>query len=142
MRSYLFPFVLVVAGNVLYQVSQKSIPKAANPFYTYTIIYAIALVVSGIGAIVYAGDKSLGQTLRDSNWAVIAAGIAVVAIEIGFLLVYRAGWNISTAAVTCSVTVTLMLVPIGLIFFHEHLSPRNMLGLVFCLIGLALVIKQ
>ncbi|MEJ7616539.1 MAG: hypothetical protein WKF30_06120 [Pyrinomonadaceae bacterium] len=142
--SYFFlPFVLIVVGMVLYHVCQKSIPQSANPFYTYVIIYAVALAVSGIGAIVYAGEKSLWQTLRDSNWAVvIAAGFAVVAIEIGFLLAYRIGWNISTAGVACSVTVTALLMPIGLIFYHEQLTPRNILGLVFCLLGLVLVVKQ
>lgn len=142
MRSYYFPFGLAVVGNLIYHVSQKSIPKAANPFYTYVIIYAISLIVCVVGAALFPEGKSFAQTARESNWAVVAAGLAVVSIEVGFLLAYRAGWNISTAAVACSVTVTALLIPIGLVFFREQLSPRNALGLVFCVVGLILIVKH
>jgi hypothetical protein len=69
-------------------------------------------------------------------------GVGAVVIEVGFLLAYRAGWNISTAAVACSTAVTLMLVPIGLVAYKEHLSLRNIVGLLFCLLGLILVAKK
>jgi len=80
--------------------------------------------------------------LRESNWAVFAMGAGAVVIEVGFLLAYRAGWNVSTTAVACSAAVTLMLVPIGLLAYKEHLSLRNIVGLLFCLLGLVLVAKK
>jgi uncharacterized membrane protein YdcZ (DUF606 family) len=142
MKNFYLPFALAVGGNVLYHLSQKSMPKAANPLYVVTIAYLVGIVLCLIYSAIYPNERSFMETLRESNWAVYAMGVGAVVIEVGFLLAYRAGWNISTAAVACSTAVTLMLVPIGLIAYKEHLSLRNVVGLLFCLIGLILVAKK
>lgn len=142
MKTFYLPFGLTVVGNLFYHLSQKSIPKAANPFHTYIIIYFLALVLCAVGAFFYPGSKTLWQTAKEANWAMISAALAVVTIEIGFLLVYRVGWNISVASVACSVAVTIVLLPLGLLLFGEKLSLRNLLGLLFCVIGLILVARE
>jgi len=57
-------------------------------------------------------------------------------------LVYRAGWKLGVAAVATNVAVTAMLIPIGIIVFKDHLSLRNILGLIFCVLGLVLVVQD
>ncbi|AST56348.1 membrane protein [Thermoanaerobacterium thermosaccharolyticum] len=37
----------------------------------------------------------------------------------GFLLAYRVGWDISLGAIVSDVSVTLLLIPIGVIFFKK-----------------------
>ena len=69
-------------------------------------------------------------------------GIAAACIEVGFLLAYRAGWRISVAAVTSNVAVTALLIPIGIVAYKEHLSLRSILGLICCVLGLVLVIRD
>jgi drug/metabolite transporter (DMT)-like permease len=142
MKNFYLPLALAVGGNLLYHLSQKSMPKAANPLYVITIAYLFGIVICVLYAFVYPNEKTFMETLRESNWAVYAMGLGAVIIEVGFLLAYRAGWNISTAAVACSTAVTLMLIPIGLIVYKEHLSPRNIIGLLFCMLGLVLVAKK
>ena len=142
MKNFYLPLALAVGGNLLYHLSQKSMPKSANPLFVITIAYLVGIVVCVVYAFFYPNDKSFLDTLRESNWAVFAMGVGAVIIELGFLLAYRAGWNISTAAVVCSTAVTLMLIPIGVLAFKEHLSPRNIVGLLFCLLGLILVAKK
>ncbi|HEU4391664.1 MAG TPA: hypothetical protein VFV34_28005 [Blastocatellia bacterium] len=105
MRSFYFPLVLTVGGTILYQVAQKSIPKTASPFVTMVLAYVVAIVVCGLFAVAFPADRPLFTTFRDTNWAVIALGIGIVAVEIGFLLIYRAGWNISIAPVSSGVLV-------------------------------------
>ena len=63
-------------------------------------------------------------------------------IEMGFLLAYRTGWRISIAAVATNAAAALVLIPIGLLVFKDHLSLKNVVGLVFCLVGLALLMRQ
>jgi uncharacterized membrane protein len=142
MKNFYLPLALAVGGNLLYHLSQKSMPKAANPMYVITIAYLVGIVMCVLYAFVYPNEKTFMETLRESNWAVFAMGVGAVIIELGFLLAYRAGWNISTAAVACSTAVTLMLIPIGLLAYKEHLSPRNIIGLLFCVLGLVLVAKK
>jgi uncharacterized membrane protein YdcZ (DUF606 family) len=142
MKNFYLPLALAVGGNLLYHLSQKSMPKAANPLYVITIAYLVGIALCLLYGVVYPNEKSFMETMRESNWAVFAMGVGAVIIELGFLLAYRAGWNISTAAVVCSTAVTLMLIPIGVFAFKEHLSLRNVVGLLFCVLGLILVAKK
>jgi uncharacterized membrane protein len=142
MKNFYLPLALAVGGNVLYHLSQKSMPKSVNPLFVITLAYLVGILVCLLYSLVYPNDKSFMDTWRESNWAVYAMGVGAVIIEVGFLLAYRAGWNISTAAVACSTAVTLLLVPIGVVAFKEHLSVRNVIGLLLCMLGLILVTRD
>jgi uncharacterized membrane protein YdcZ (DUF606 family) len=142
MKNFYLPLVLAVGGNLLYHLAQKSMPKAANPLFIITIAYIVGILACLLYSLAYPDERSFLDTLRESNWAVYAMGLGAAVIEVGFLLAYRAGWNISTAAVVCSTAVTLMLIPIGVIAFREQLSVRNIVGLLLCMIGLVLVAKK
>jgi uncharacterized membrane protein len=142
MTSFYLPFALTVAGMLFYHLAQKSIPKDLNPFYATIIAYATGIVLCLICALTYPGKKSLVVAARESNWAVFVLGAAAACIELGFLLAYRAGWRISAAAVASNVAVTVLLVPIGIVAYKEHLSIRNILGLALCVLGLVLVVRD
>ena len=142
MTSLYFPLALAIFGMLFYHLAQKSIPREMNPFFATMIAYTVGIVVCAICALVYPGKKSLVDSVRESNWAVFVVGAAAACIELGFLLAYRAGWKISVAAVATNVAVTAMLIPIGIIVFKDHLSLRNILGLVFCVLGLVLVARE
>ena len=142
MTSFYFPFALAVGGMLFYHLAQKSIPKELNPFCATILAYAVGIVLCAIFALAYPGKKSFADSVRESNWAVFVLGAAAASIEIGFLLAYRAGWKMSVAAVATNVAVTVMLIPIGIIVFKDHLSFRNILGLIFCVLGLVLVARD
>ena len=142
MTSFYFPVALAVGGMLFYHLAQKSIPKSMNPLYATAIAYAVGIVLCVIFAFAYPGKKSFADSVRESNWAVFVLGAAAACIEIGFLLAYRAGWKISLAAVATNVAVTVMLIPIGIIVFKDQLSFRNILGLLFCILGLVLVVRD
>ena len=142
MTSFYFPVALAVGGMLFYHLAQKSIPPEMNPLYATMMAYAVGIVLCAIFALAYPGKKSFADSLRASNWAVLVLGAAAACIEIGFLLAYRAGWKISLAAVATNVAVTAMLIPIGVIVFKDQLSFRNVLGLIFCVLGLVLVVRD
>lgn len=142
MRNVYFPLGLAVGGMLFYHLGQKSIPKGINPFYATMIAYLVGIVVCAICALALSDDKSFISSVKESNWAVFVVGAAAACIEVGFLLAYRSGWKISVAAVATNVAVTLMLVPIGIIIFKDHLSLRNIVGLIFCVLGLLLVVRD
>ena len=142
MTNFYFPFGLAVVGMLFYHLSQKFIPKEINPFFATIIAYAMGIVVCVVCGLTFPGNKSFVSSIKQSNWAVFVLGAAAASIEVGFLLAYRAGWRISVAAVATNVAVTAMLIPIGIIVFKDHLSVRNILGLVFCVLGLVLVVRD
>ena len=77
--------------------------------------------------------------LKQLNWASIGLAIAVVGIEFGFLLTYHSGWNLRIAAVLVNVVASLILVPVAIFIFKDKISWINILGILVCLAGLAML---
>ena len=48
MLSYVWPIVLVVLSNVVYQICAKSVPKGMDPLASLTITYLVGAVASGV----------------------------------------------------------------------------------------------
>lgn len=142
MRSSFLPIAVAVMGGVLYHVSQKSVPRTVSPFSAIIIAYVIGIAVCAIGLAADPAENSFLDSVKQSNWAVVALGVGAAVIEVGFLLAYRAGWNISEASVVMSISVALILIPIGLLAFREHLSVRSVAGVALCLLGLYLISKK
>jgi drug/metabolite transporter (DMT)-like permease len=142
MTSHFLPIAMIVFGGALYHVAQKSVPKAVNPFAAIIIAYAIGISLGVIGLAFDRSGGSLLDSVKDSNWAVVALGAGALIIEVGFLQAYRAGWNVSVASVITSVSVAVILIPIGMFVFKEHLSLRSAAGIACCLLGLYLITKK
>lgn len=135
----LLPMVLIVASNVVYQVAQRTIPPNANPVLSLLVSYFTAILVTLLAWPAFRGPEPLAEAIRKLNFSTIAVGIAIVGIEFGFLLVYRSGWPVSSAALTSGVTLSLLLLPVGLVFFRESWSLAKTAGVVLCLSGLYLL---
>ncbi|MFN0109537.1 MAG: hypothetical protein ACKVZH_11840 [Blastocatellia bacterium] len=142
MNSFYFPILMTIGGGALYHVGQKAIPPTLHPFMAVIVAYSIGIVVCVAGLVFDSGGRSISASAKDLNWAVVAVGVGAVIIEIGFLLAYRNGWNLNAASVVCNISVALLLIPIGLLAFKEHLSMRSAAGIGFCLIGLYLLSKK
>jgi drug/metabolite transporter (DMT)-like permease len=134
--------VIIVASNVLYHVSQKSIPAGAHPLLSVAVTYAAALLVTLLLFPFSPGGAPKLSGLAQLNWATLGVAVSAVGIEIGFLLAYRAGWNISIGSLVVSVAVAILLLPTGLLLYREHLSAANVTGIVLCLAGLVLVMLK
>ena len=131
---------LAILSNLLYNVSQKLTPSAANPAVVLAVTYLIGLGLSvTVLWIFFPLRTSLGQAVRQLNWTTLTLGVAVVGAELGFLLGYRAGWRISLLQIVVSTSVTLLLIPLGLAAFREKVSWVNVAGVVLCLAGLVLI---
>ena len=140
MNSYILSFVLLVLSIITYQISQKYVPDSLNPWHVFFWVYTIAAIICLVFAL--SSGKSPLETIKQTNWAVWLLGLAVVGIELGFLLAFRAGWRASTLGLTSSITVALVMVPVGLLLFKEKLSPINLLGGLICVVGLALLSRR
>jgi uncharacterized membrane protein len=138
---FYFSFFLVVAGNILYHVSQKSIPRGLNPAFSVTVSYIVALALSS-ALYPFLSAQSIRESARQLNWASVGVGVSAVAIEFGFLLAYRSGWNLSIASATASAAIAVILIPLGILLYREHLSALNVVGLLLCLAGLVLVVRR
>lgn len=142
MKSFYAPIILAIVGGVIYQVSQKSIPQTVHPFAAIIVAYVTGIVLCGIGLLIDPAVRSWASSLTGTNWAVIGVGVGATTVEIGFLLAYRTGWNLNAASVVMSISLSLLLIPIGLLAFKEHLTLRAAAGIGCCLLGLYLLSKR
>jgi len=136
---YYASIFIIVFSNVLYHISQKSTPKGINPFFTLLITYITATLITALALILYHPDKSETISLRDLKWTSFALGFAVVGLEVGYLLAYRSGWNISIGSLVSNTTVALLLIPVGVLMYGESIAPIKLIGIIFCMIGLLLI---
>ncbi|HIM55965.1 MAG TPA: hypothetical protein EYM39_04605 [Candidatus Latescibacteria bacterium] len=130
---------LTVFANVLYHLFQKEISSSVHPLVSLMVTYGVALAVCAAMLPFYPHETAIAVSLRKLNWASFALALAIVGLEMGFLLAYRSGWGLSLAAMSSNVAVAVLLVPVGLLAYRESLSAANALGVVLCIVGLILV---
>jgi drug/metabolite transporter (DMT)-like permease len=141
MWFYYSAILLVVVSNVLYHIAQKSTPTGVSPLASLLVTYLTAATVCLVLFPFFPERQSLLPSLKKVNWASVALGVSIVGLEMGFLLAYRAGWNISLAQVFATILVSILLIPIGVIFFHESITLVNALGIVLCFGGVLLIAR-
>lgn len=129
---------LAVLSTVLYNLFQKLTPAEANPALALTVTYVAALATTLLLFSVYP-PGNLGAAFHQLNWASITLGLAIAGVEVGTLLAYRAGWQISLLPVVVNVSASLVLVTIGAFIFKEKLSPVNIIGIIVCIAGLVMI---
>ena len=138
---YVFSIVLIVGSNILYNICQKVTPQRANPFIALFITYLTATVLTVVAFLFLKTDKGFFQSLKELNWTSIALGVSIVGLEFGYLMAYRVGWKISLGALVANIALSLILIPIGILFFKEGFGFNKIIGATFCIIGLILINK-
>lgn len=139
--NMMWPLLLVIAANVFYNIIAKSTPNAVQPFASLIITYLTAAVVSFIMFFLAGGDRHLTNELQKANWTSVAFGLALVALEFGYIYVYRVGWKISIGSLVANISLACALLLIGVLFFKETISTRQILGMAMCIGGLLLISK-
>ena len=139
--SLILPMVLVVLANTMYNIFTKSTPGDVDPFATLIFTYITATIVTVILFFVISKPEDAVFELSKINWTSIALGIAIVGLETGYILIYRAGWKVSNASVVANICLACTLLIVGFVIYNENISLKQILGIVICIIGLILVTK-
>ena len=133
---------VVVGSSAAYHFTQKSISSAANPMVSLIVTFSTAGVASLVLLPLFLGQATVKQEVAKLNWASVVLGLTIVGVDVGYLLLYRSGWNLSLASVFCGAMVALVLLPLGVLVFRERLSVSNRLGIVLALAGVYLITRR
>lgn len=136
---YWLAMMLTIVANIGYHLSQKSIASDLNPYVSLSVTYAVAFAISLMLAVATIPHRDWVLSIQHVNWASVLLGGVIVLLELGFLLVYRYGWNLNLASLYSSVGVAIALVPVGWLCFAEHLSVGRAVGLVLALFAIGLL---
>lgn len=142
MDLYRLSMALTIGGTVGYHVCNKSIAPMVPPAISLVASYFVALAASCALALIDPGAGGLAAGARQLNWASFALGASIVAVEAGFVVAYRVGWTISTAALYSIVGTSLLLIPIGLSLYRERLPAANVVGVIFAIAGIVLMSRR
>ncbi len=133
---------LAIAATVGYHLFLKLTPAGANPYLSLAVTYAIGLVGFVIAYVAMPGATPLRAAFGQLNWTAVAFAVAVVCADLGFLLLYRGGFDVSLGQIITQSAAALLLLAIGVAFFAEKLSLANIGGIVLCIAGLWLINKR
>jgi drug/metabolite transporter (DMT)-like permease len=139
MAMYVFSIVLIVGSNIVYNIAQKSTPEKANPFLTLLITYLTATILTIIALFFYKPAKGLLPSIKELNWTSVVLGISIVGLEFGYLMAYRAGWNISVGSLVANITLALVLILVGVFWYKEGFQLNKLIGAALCIGGLILI---
>lgn len=139
MFNYVWPIMLVVLSNVVYQICAKEVPGNVNPFASLTVTYIIGAITSGIIYFVFNKGENLFKEFTKLNWASFIFGIVLVGLEVGWIYAYKAGWQVSTASIVQSSFLSVLLIFIGLMLYNEAITWNKIVGVIICLIGLVFI---
>ena len=142
--AYYFPILLIVTSNVLYHICAKSVPVQMNPMVSLMVTYLVAgagtltlfLLLPDLFSGGFKNQTSLLGQFRMTNWAPVVLGIVIVGLELGNILMYRAGWNISLESLVANISLAVILIGVGVLFYREVLTVSQIIGIALCLAGL------
>ena len=135
---YITAFVTIL-GGLMYQFFVKRVPVQLNPIVNVVSVYLVVIVFCLALLPLFPVKGGLMVHVKQLSWLQIVLAISVVLIELGFLLMYRHGWNLSTGNLVTGVFINVILAAIGLGFLGEKLNMVNFLGIVLSVLGVALI---
>lgn len=130
---------VAIIGAVGYQYFVKLVPESINPIVSVIGQYIAVLALGVILFPLFSAEGGLRNHFRQLSWVQLALAVTVMMIELGFLLMYRYGWNLSTGNLVTGVFVNIILVGLGVTLVGEKVSLVNAIGIVLSILGVALI---
>ena len=141
MWNMIWPLLIVVGANTIYNVSTKSTPSDVNAFASLATSYFIAMLGSVVMFFLTSDSKNLLVEISKTNWSALALGIAIVGLEFGYICIYRAGWKIGVASLVANISLACVLLLVGLFVYKEVITLKQLLGMGICGVGLMVIVK-
>ena len=139
MTMYYLSALVAITGAVGYQYFVKRVPNSINPIVSVIATYIAVLAIGVALLTLFPAEGGLIHHFRQLNWVQLALAVSIIMIELGFLLMYRYGWNLSTGNLVTGVFVNIILVSIGVALLGEKVNLLNAIGFVLCILGVALI---
>jgi multidrug transporter EmrE-like cation transporter len=131
--AFVYSIALVIASQVTYQLAVKAVPRDSNPFGVLILVYGLAMIACVALAPLAGKPIAFADMKRFLSWPACLLALAVVGIEVGYLLAYRNGWTLGITFAVTSVAAVTLLALLGAAWFGEHIDGKRVLGLVLAL---------
>jgi drug/metabolite transporter (DMT)-like permease len=136
---YYFSAVLAIVSTVGYHTLVKKIPSDINPIISVIGIYVFVLLIALVLTPLFISKNEIIANIHKISWVQFGIAIVVMGMELGFLLMYRYGWDLSLGNVVTGIFINIALMGIGLLVLREKLGVVNILGIALCILGVAMI---
>lgn len=133
---------LAIAATVGYHLVLKVTPASVNPVLSLAATYALVTVVFLVIYLLTPATAPLRASMQQVNWTAIALAATIAGLDLGFLLLYRTGFDVSLGQLVTQSVAALVLLLLGVALFREKLSPVNLAGIALCVAGLWLIYRK
>lgn len=137
--AYFAPLILIVCANTFYNIAAKSTPYNVPPLFFLTIVYVIAALMSAALYFLTPERISVADAMARMNWTAPLLAITLIALEAGYILLYRAGWKMSVGSLSANVILAVILIALSITVYHESIGLREVAGIGCCILGLFLI---
>lgn len=137
----LWPILLGVCSELVYQVCAKSTPAEVHPLASLSVTYVVGAVISAVLYYALSKGGSLMREFSHLNWTAFALGAAIVGLELGAIYIYKVGWTVSTGPLVRSVCAMIALTLMGILVFRDALTASKIIGIVLCVVGVIFINK-
>lgn len=128
-----------IAATVGYHIVLKLTPAGANPYLSLSVTYIVVATVFVVLYAVMPGAGTMRASLGELDWTAPALGVVVVFLDLGFMMLYRGGFDVSLGQLITQSAGALLLLLIGVAFLAEKLSLVNVGGILLCVAGLWMI---
>jgi multidrug transporter EmrE-like cation transporter len=133
---------MAIAATVAYHVVMKLTPAGVNPYLSLAATYAMTALGFAAAYALVPGTATLRDAFGQLNWTTLVLGVVIVFLDLGFLMLYRGGFDVSLGQIITQSAAALLLVLLGVAFFAEKLSLANIGGILLCVAGLWLINRR
>ncbi len=131
-----------VIATVAYHLVLKVTPAGANPYLSLAVTYTVVAVAFFGMFVAMPAGASFRTSIAALNWTALALGLVVVVLDLGFLMLYRSGFDVSLGQLITQSVGSLLLLLIGIAWFRERLTLVNIAGILLCVAGLWLISRR
>lgn len=137
--NYGWPIAMLVVGHTVYQISAKSVPADMDPYAAVFLNYVIASLLAFLLWMVLGEERSMAVQFGKMNWAPITMAIAITAVEVASVFMYKVGWNISIGSTIANILTAIVLAGVGVMLFKEIMSFNQIMGIGLCILGIIVI---
>jgi drug/metabolite transporter (DMT)-like permease len=136
---FYLPIGFIVLSNVLYDISAMEFPEEINAQIGMAFYYGIAAIISLILFFLTSENKNFLKELKKVNKATFFLALGCTGLDFGYVLAFRAGWEISFASLICNILIAVSLIFVGVLFYREIINKKHVVGILMCLTGFVLI---
>ena len=139
MWEMLWPILLILLSNTVYNICTKSTPGNINAFGALMITYAVATIFTAVIFVFLVKPENVFIELSHVNWTSVVLGMVIVGLELGYIFAYRAGWKVSSASLVANIGLAIVLIFVGALLYGENITLKQVMGILICCVGLFLI---